>query len=224
MDKRAGIVEMLNKQGLLPLFFTANVHVSISVLKALYTAGIRIVEYTNRGPEALENFKVLKHLAEKEMPDLFLGIGTIKNAQQANLFIDAGADFLISPALAEDVFDAAYNSKTLWIPGCMTVTEILKAENFGLSLIKLFPGNVLGPSFVSAIKDLFPSMQFMPTGGVDTTAESISQWFNAGVCAVGMGSKLISNAVIENKDFQKITDNSKAVLEIIKTVRAVTKS
>lgn len=224
MDKRAGIIEMLNKQGLLPLFFTANVHVSISVLKALYTAGIRIVEYTNRGPEALENFKVLKHLAEKEMPDLFLGIGTIKNAQQANLFIDAGADFLISPALAEDVFDAAYNSKTLWIPGCMTVTEILKAENFGLSLIKLFPGNVLGPSFVSAIKDLFPSMQFMPTGGVDTTAESISQWFNAGVCAVGMGSKLISNAVIENKDFQKITDNSKAVLEIIKTVRAVTKS
>ena len=224
MDKRAGIIEMLNKQGLLPLFFTANVHVSISVLKALYTAGIRIVEYTNRGPEALENFKVLKHLAEKEMPDLFLGIGTIKNAQQANLFIDAGADFLISPALAEDVFDAAYNSKTLWIPGCMTVTEILKAENFGLSLIKLFPGNVLGPSFVSAIKDLFPSMQFMPTGGVDTTAESISQWFNAGVCAVGMGSKLISHAVIENKDFQKITDNSKAVLEIIKTVRAVTKS
>ena len=224
MDKRAGIIEMLNKQGLLPLFFTANVHVSISVLKALYTAGIRIVEYTNRGPEALENFKVLKHLAEKEMPDLFLGIGTIKNAQQANLFIDAGADFLISPALAEDVFDAAYNSKTLWIPGCMTVTEILKAENFGLSLIKLFPGNVLGPSFVSAIRDLFPSMQFMPTGGVDTTAESISQWFNAGVCAVGMGSKLISNAVIENKDFQKITDNSKAVLEIIKTVRAVTKS
>lgn len=224
MDKRVGIIEMLNKQGLLPLFFTANVHVSISVLKALYTAGIRIVEYTNRGPEALENFKVLKHLAEKEMPDLFLGIGTIKNAQQANLFIDAGADFLISPALAEDVFDAAYNSKTLWIPGCMTVTEILKAENFGLSLIKLFPGNVLGPSFVSAIKDLFPSMQFMPTGGVDTTAESISQWFNAGVCAVGMGSKLISHAVIENKDFQKITDNSKAVLEIIKTVRAVTKS
>ena len=224
MDKRSEIIQILNIQGLMPLFFNADIEISGNVLKALYTAGVRIVEYTNRGPEALANFKILKSLAENEMPDLFLGIGTIKNNHQANLFIDAGADFLISPALAEDVFDAAYNSKTLWIPGCMTVTEILKAENYGLTLVKLFPGNVLGPSFVTAIKDLFPAMQFMPTGGVDTTAENISQWFSSGVCAVGMGSKLISNSVIENRDYQKITNTSKAVLQIIASIKAATKN
>ena len=223
MDKRSEIIQILNIQGLMPLFFNADIEISGNVLKALYTAGVRIVEYTNRGPEALANFKILKSLAENEMPDLFLGIGTIKNNHQANLFIDAGADFLISPALAEDVFDAAYNSKTLWIPGCMTVTEILKAENYGLTLVKLFPGNVLGPSFVTAIKNLFPAMQFMPTGGVDTTAENISQWFHSGVCAVGMGSKLISNSVIENRDYQKITNTSKAVLQIIASIKAATK-
>ena len=223
MDKRSEIIQILNIQGLMPLFFNADIEISGNVLKALYTAGVRIVEYTNRGPEALANFKILKSLAENEMPDLFLGIGTIKNNHQANLFIDAGADFLISPALAEDVFDAAYNSKTLWIPGCMTVTEILKAENYGLTLVKLFPGNVLGPSFVTAIKGLFPAMQFMPTGGVDTTAENISQWFHSGVCAVGMGSKLISNSVIENRDYQKITNTSKAVLQIIASIKAATK-
>ena len=224
MDKRLEIVKTLNTQGLMPLFFNADLKISIAVLKALYSAGVRIVEYTNRGPEALSNFKKLKTLAQNEMPELFLGIGTIKNQHQANLFIDAGADFLVSPALAEDVFDAAYNAKILWIPGCMTVTEILKAENFGLTLVKLFPGNVLGPAFVSAIKDLFPDMQFMPTGGVDTTAENIAQWFSAGVCAVGMGSKLITSTVSTDSDYQKITTSTKSVLDIIHTIKSVNKS
>lgn len=219
MDKRAEIVTTLTHQGLMPLFFNADTDVSIEVLRSLYVAGIRIVEYTNRGAEALANFKIMKALALKEMPELYLGIGTIKTQHQANAFIDAGADFLVSPALAEDVFDAAYNSKTLWIPGCMTVTEILKAESFGLQLVKLFPGNVLGASFVSAIKDIFPAMQFMPTGGVDTTTENISQWFASGVCAVGMGSKLISNALITQKDYKQITTNTQSVLNIISSIK-----
>lgn len=223
MDKRLKIIQTLNTQGLMPLYFNADLKISIDVLKALYTAGVRIVEYTNRGAEALNNFKGLKSLALNEMPDLFLGIGTIKNQHQANLFIDAGADFLVSPALAEDVFDAAYNSKTLWIPGCMTVTEILKAENFGLTLVKLFPGNVLGPAFVTAIKDLFPAMQFMPTGGVDTTAGNIAQWFSAGVCAVGIGSKLISSNLSDDSDFSKITMDTQSVLDIIYTIKSANK-
>lgn len=224
MDKRSEIIDTLTTQGLMPLFFNADEEVSKEVLKALYHSGVRIVEFTNRGEAALANFKILKALALSEMPGLFLGIGTIKNQHQANLFIDAGADFLVSPALAEDVFDAAYNSKTLWIPGCMTVTEILKAENFGLTLVKLFPGNVLGPAFVSAIKDLFPQMQFMPTGGVDTTAENISQWFSSGVCAVGMGSKLITSSFIESKNYEGITNNTKTVLDIIHTIKTVNKN
>ena len=219
MDKRAEILTTLNEQGLMPLFFNADVHVSLDVLKALYSAGVRIVEYTNRGKEALENFKALKKIAVAEMPGLHLGIGTIKDENAANVFVDAGADFLVSPAVAEDVFDVAYNNKILWIPGCMTPTEVLKAENFGLSLVKLFPGNVLGPDFVKAIKDLFPEMKFMPTGGVETTQENLTEWFASGVIAVGMGSKLITSESLKEKKYSKISENTKAVLEIIRSIK-----
>ena len=220
MDKRTAITEKLNEQGLMPLFFNADVEVSRSVLKALYTAGVRIVEYTNRGEAALENFKALKTLADAEMPGLFLGIGTIKDEQAANVFINAGADFLVSPALAEDVFDVAYNNKILWIPGCMTPTEILKAEGFGLSLVKLFPGNVLGPGYVHAIKELFPAMQFMPTGGVETSEENLAAWFASGVCAVGMGSKLITTQLLKEKNYDSISKNAKAVLDTVQQIKS----
>jgi len=218
MDKRDAILVMLKKQGLMTLYFHTGETVSIETMKALYSAGVRLIEYTNRGKEALKNFAAMKSVAEKDHGDLFLGAGTIKDDASANQFIDAGADFLISPALAEDVFDVAYSNKILWIPGCMTPTEILKAEQLGLSLVKLFPGNILGPSYVQAIKDLFPTMQFMPTGGVETSVENLKAWFDAGVCAVGMGSKLISNDILKQKAYSIITTEATAVLNKIKTM------
>jgi 2-dehydro-3-deoxyphosphogluconate aldolase/(4S)-4-hydroxy-2-oxoglutarate aldolase len=101
----------------------------------------------------------------------------------------------------------------------MTPTEVLKAESFGLSLVKLFPGNVLGPDFVKAIKDLFPEMKFMPTGGVETTKENLTEWFASGVIAVGMGSKLITSESLKEKKYNSISENTKAVLEIIRSIK-----
>src|ERR1700722_1814791 len=191
MDKRAEILQEITTQGLLPLYFHPSEEVSVHVLKALYDAGIRAVEYTNRGKEALKNFEKLRQLCDDELKGMFLGVGTIKDAERAGRFMDAGADFMVSPGLAEDVFDAAYSNKILWIPGCMTATEMIKAEQFGITLIKLFPGNMLGPSYIGALKDVFPDLLFMPTGGVELEKENLRAWFNAGVSAVGMGSKLI---------------------------------
>lgn len=215
MDKTTSIINTLKEQGLMPLFFEKDPQVCVSLMHALYNAGVRLLEFTNRGEEALANFKVLKKEAEN-LPGFFLGIGTIKNSNQADQFIDAGADFLISPALAEDVYDVAYSNKTLWIPGCMTVTEILKAENMGLPLVKLFPGNILGPSFMQAIRELFPKMLFMPTGGVETTKENLSEWFKAGVIGVGMGSKLITKDTIANKKYEELTTLTSQVIETIR--------
>lgn len=107
----------------------------------------------------------------------------------------------------------------LWVPGCMTPTEIIKAESLGAKFVKLFPGNLLGPDFMSAIKELFPNVLFMPTGGVDTSKENIAGWFKSGVCAVGMGSKLVSKALLEAKDYAKIESLTKEVLATIKEVR-----
>ncbi|MDB5201086.1 MAG: bifunctional 4-hydroxy-2-oxoglutarate aldolase/2-dehydro-3-deoxy-phosphogluconate aldolase [Ferruginibacter sp.] len=223
MDKRDSIIATVVEQGLMPLYFHADARLSIDLMHTLYQAGVRLIEYTNRGKEALENFKQMKQ-ASSGLDGLYLGVGTIKNETAANKFIDAGADFLISPALAEDVYDVAYSNKTLWIPGCMTPTEILKAEDLGVTLVKLFPGNVLGPSFVQAVKDLFPEMQFMPTGGVETSEKNLTEWFGSGVCAVGMGSKLISADHLTTKNFAGIQSNTKSVLDIIKNIKSAAKN
>jgi 2-dehydro-3-deoxyphosphogluconate aldolase / (4S)-4-hydroxy-2-oxoglutarate aldolase len=185
----------------------------------LYSAGVRTVEYTNRGEAALKNFSAMKQLCESELHGMYLGVGTIKNGEQAQQFIDAGADYIISPGLVPTAAAVADKHNMLWVPGCMTPSEIIAAETLGAKFVKLFPGNILGPDFMSAIKELFPALLFMPTGGVDTTKENMGGWFKAGVCAVGMGSKLISKALLEAQDYAKIESLTKEVLATIKEIR-----
>jgi 2-dehydro-3-deoxyphosphogluconate aldolase/(4S)-4-hydroxy-2-oxoglutarate aldolase len=219
MDSHRSIIERIKEQGLLPLYYNADKDVCIAVAHALYNAGVRIIEFTNRGKMALENFKALKAERDASMKDLMLGIGTIGNAHEANAFMDAGADFLVSPFFEADVADAAYIRKVLWIPGCMTPTEIHHAKNAGCNFIKLFPGNVLEPSFVQAIKELFQGIDMMPTGGVETDKENLTAWFEAGVCAVGMGSKLVSKKLMESKDYETIEKTTRKVLKRIAAIK-----
>jgi len=219
MDKKAELLKLIPDQGILPLYFTKDPEVSIQVLKALYNAGIRAVEYTNRGEAALHNFKKMREVCDSELKGMYLGIGTIKNGAMAQTFIDAGADYIISPGLIESVAEVADKNNMLWVPGCMTPTEIIRADTLGANLIKLFPGNVLEPAFLSAVKEIFPNLLFMPTGGVDLDKENIAGWFKAGVCAVGMGSKLISKQLLEQKNYKKIEELTKEAMEIIKLVK-----
>jgi len=220
MDKKSEILQLIPEQGLLPLFFYKDADVSVEVLKALYEAGIRTVEYTNRGEAALKNFEKLREACDNELEGMYLGVGTIKDADAARNFIDAGADYIISPGLVKDAIKVAEKRDVLWVPGCMTPTEIIRAEKLGAKIVKLFPGNLLGPSFLSAIKELFPGLLFMPTGGVEVERENLSGWFKAGVCAVGMGSKLITKQSLENRDYAKITELAKQAIEIINSVRS----
>jgi 2-dehydro-3-deoxyphosphogluconate aldolase/(4S)-4-hydroxy-2-oxoglutarate aldolase len=215
MDNSDKIIGAIREQAMLPLFYHDDRDTCVAVATTLYEAGVRVLEFTNRGDQALENFKALVQLRDSQFRDLLLAVGTIRNAEQANRFINAGADFLISPVFDADVCDAAYLQKILWIPGCMTPTEIHRAENAGCRLVKLFPGNVLGPGFVSGIKELFPSLHFMPTGGVDITEESIGNWFKAGVCAVGMGSKLISKELLEKRDYTNLDTATREALSMV---------
>lgn len=219
MDKKAAILNLIQQQGMLPLYFNKDEAVSVAILHALYAAGIRTIEYTNRGEEALSNFKKLRQVCDSELGGMYLGIGTIKNASSAQAFIDAGADYIISPGMVDEVAATADKNGVFWVPGCMTASEIIKAENLGAKLIKLFPGNLLGPGFLSGIKSFFPNLLFMPTGGVELTAESIGGWFKAGVCAVGMGSKLITDDVMNGKKYAELTEATKQALAIVKASR-----
>lgn len=219
MNKLKLITDAIIAQGMLPLYFNADETVSVDILRAIYKAGVKAVEYTNRGEAALKNFTKMVEVRNEEMPGLLLGVGTIKNLQQANDYMAAGADFLVSPGFVKEVADYAVGKDIFYAPGCMTPSEIIAAENAGIKFIKLFPGNMLGPEFLSGIKDIFPKLLFMPTGGVDTTKENIEGWFKAGVCAVGMGSKLISKKLMEAKDYSTIEQETKKVLELIQQIK-----
>lgn len=219
MSQTQIITKIITDQGILPLYFHPDEKTSLDVLKCLYDAGIRAVEYTNRGEAAYRNFKQLVDLRNQSMPELKLGIGTIKNLPDAKKYVEAATDFLVSPGWVPEVAEYALQNDLFYAPGCMTPSEIIAAENKGIRFIKLFPGNLLGPEFMSTIREIFPSLLFMPTGGVDTTTENIEAWFAAGVSAVGMGSKLISKKLMEARDYAAIASATQNVLEIIRTIR-----
>ncbi|RYZ20498.1 MAG: bifunctional 4-hydroxy-2-oxoglutarate aldolase/2-dehydro-3-deoxy-phosphogluconate aldolase [Chitinophagaceae bacterium] len=212
---RAAILE----QKVLPLFYHDSPETSVLVLEALYAGGVRCVEYTNRGAAAPANFGAMRAVATERMPGLLLGIGTIKNAQQAEQYLSLGADFIICPSTNVEVAAATAAAGKLWIPGCMTPTEIAAAENAGASLVKIFPGNILGPAFISAVRDLFPGMQFLVTGGVEAETKNLEGWFRAGVSGVGMGSKLVSKELMERGDRAGLEAATRAALELAQQIK-----
>ena len=214
MDKQAVLQSILDK-GLLPLFYCDSAEVSLDTIRTLYRAGVRAVEYTNRGKAALENFRSCKKILTDEAPDLYLGIGTVKTTAEAKAFIEAGADLIVSPIVNGEVATLAEAAGLLWIPGAMTPTEIFQAQQHRAAMIKIFPANILGPEFVSSIRDLFPGQLFIPTGGVDLDQENIRTWFAAGVSAVGMGSKLISKDVLKHQQYDTLYKNTVTALGMV---------
>jgi 2-dehydro-3-deoxyphosphogluconate aldolase / (4S)-4-hydroxy-2-oxoglutarate aldolase len=218
MDNQELTIEQICNGGLLPLFYHDDIATCKQVVGALYNGGVRCIEFTNRGKNSLINFKQLIQ-AKAEFPGLLLGIGTIKTGEQATAFIEAGADFLVSPIFDNDIADVAYMNKIAWIPGCMTPTEVHIAQKAGSKLIKLFPGNVLGPGYVEAIMPLFSDIRFVLTGGVDITEESIDKWMKSGIVGVGLGSKLITKAILENNDYDQLSLNTASVVKIMNKIK-----
>lgn len=219
MSNQQQAIDAIIEQGMLPLYFNADETVSVDILRAVYRAGVKAIEYTNRGASALSNFKKLVEVRNAEMPGLLMGVGTVKNMDHVKNYMDAGADFLVSPGFVPEIAAYAVANDIFYAPGCMTPSEIIAAENAGIKFIKLFPGDILGPKYLSNIKPVFPNLLFMPTGGVDTTTESIEGWFKAGVCAVGMGSKLISKQLMDDKDYDAIEKITKSTFATINAVK-----
>lgn len=220
MNKKELVIQQIIESGVLPLYYHENQEVSINILRALYRSGVRILEYTNRGANASINFKALKIVALQEMPDLLLGIGTIKTAEKAQEYIDLGADFIVSPIVSSEVAKIVYANNLAWIPGCLTPTEIHQAQTLGATLVKIFPGNLVGPSYIQTIKDIFPDLIFMPTGGVEPEEENLKSWFRAGVSAVGMGSKLLKTDMINSGDFEALSNYIANSLILIQSSRS----
>lgn len=215
--KRLETLNTLMEDGVVPLYFNSDAEIVKSVVKACYEGGARTFEFTNRGDYAHEVFAEVNKWAAKECPGMIMGVGSVVDAGTASLYIQLGANFIVSPSLKTDIATVVNRRKIPWLPGCATLTEIGLAEELGVEIVKIFPGGeVGGPSFVKAIKGPCPWTSIMPSGGVAPTEESIKSWFEAGVSCVGIGSQLTPKDVIANKDWDFITEKVKFSLSVAK--------
>lgn len=217
---RIEVANVMKETGMVPLFFHDDIGLSKQVLKACYDGGARLMEFTSRGDFAHEVFAALNKYALAELPGMIMGVGSVTDAAAASLYMQLGANFIVTPVLREDIALVCNRRKVLWSPGCGTLTEIAKAEELGCEIVKLFPGDVYNPGFVKAIKGPCPWTSIMPTGGVTTEESNLRGWFDAGVTCVGIGSQLISADVLKNKDFTGLQTKVSGVLETIKNIRS----
>ncbi|NNG11049.1 MAG: bifunctional 4-hydroxy-2-oxoglutarate aldolase/2-dehydro-3-deoxy-phosphogluconate aldolase [Arenibacter sp.] len=217
---RIEVAALMQKTGLVPLFYHQDVALGKKILKACYDGGARLIEFTARGDFAHEVFGELNKYVIKEMPEMAMGVGSITDAAAASLYMQMGANFIVTPSLREDIATVCNRRKVLWSPGCGSLKEINRAEELGCEIIKLFPGAHFGPGFVKAIKGPQPWTSVMPTGGVTLEESNLSGWFNAGVTCVGMGSNLISKTVLENKDYSGLEKTVRETLALIQKIRS----
>jgi len=212
------ILKAMKDTGLVPVFNHTDIEIAKNVLDASYRGGVKVFEFTNRGENALEVFKQLAVHAQ-QYEDLILGIGTIFSDEAAKKFLEAGAHFIVSPAFIPTIGVYCNSQQVFWIPGCGTVTEIFNAKELGAQMIKAFPGNVLGPAFISSVKAVFPQLPMMPTGGVEPTEQNLAAWFKAGVLCVGMGSQLFKKEWIQKKDYVTLEQEIRKALAFVREIK-----
>lgn len=207
------------EQGMVPLFYHPDLNVCKKVVSAVYQGGARLLEFTNRGDYAHEVFGELNKYCAKELPEMIMGVGSVTDAGTAALYMQLGANFIVSANIREDVALACNRKKILYSPGCGTLTEIGRAEELGCEVVKLFPGSTYGPGFIKAIKGPQPWTNVMPTGGVSPDYDNLKQWIDAGAYCVGMGSKLMAKDEKGHFDYSKIERLTAEALNNISQIR-----
>ncbi len=217
---RLEVLNTIINLGLVPVFYHADVETAKNVVKACTEGGAKVVEFTNRGDFAPEVFRQLSQFVSREAPEVILGVGSVIDAPTAAMYIADGANFVVGPVLNEEIARLCNRRKVAYMPGCGSASEISYAEELGVEIVKIFPGDsVGGPEFVKAVLGPCPWTLIMPTGGVDATEESIKAWFKAGVACVGMGSKLIRKDLVAAGNWAEITAKVRQVLDWIKEAR-----
>lgn len=213
------VLTAIRETGIVPVFYNGDLEISKNVLKACYEGGIRAFEFANRGDFAQEVFGELVKYANKELPGMIVGIGSVVDPGTAALYIQLGANFVVGPLFNPAIAPICNRRNVPYAPGCGSVSEVGAAQEAGCDLCKVFPGDVLGPAFVKGLRAPMPWSKLMVTGGVKPTRENLEGWFKAGVYCVGMGSNLFPKDAIAAGDWAKISDLCRDALDIIKIVR-----
>ena len=213
-DKIA-VMQKMAATRMVPVFYHADAEVARQVVRACYTGGVRAFEFTNRGDMAHEVFSDVIKFVRRECPELALGVGSVVDAPTAALYMQMGADFVVGPLLNEEVARVCNRRCVPYTPGCGTVSEVGRAQELGCDLIKVFPGDVLGPKFVKGIMAPMPWTRLMVTGGVEPTEENLQAWRKAGVFCVGMGSKLFPKERVAANDWDFVSEQCRKSIEIL---------
>lgn len=217
---RIEVTQTMKAIGAVPVSYDGNVETCKQLIKACYQGGGRVFEFTNRGDFADKVFEELKEHVAKELPGMILGVGSVLDAPTAAIYLQKGADFVVSPILNAEIAKVCNRRKVAWIPGCGSVSEISNAEELGAEVVKIFPARqVGGPSFVKAVLGPLPWSSIMPTGGVNPSEEDLREWFDAGVHCVGIGSKLFVKNTSGTYDYDAIKEKMRRTLGFIEKIR-----
>ena len=220
VSRRMEVITAALDAGVLPLFYTPDADRALRITAALREGGARVIEFTDRGPGAWTAFSRLAEEAARHDPAAILGAGSIRDAEAADRFIAAGARFIVGPSFSEGVARLCNRRRIPYLPGCATPTEIVTAEEWGVELVKIFPGDTLGPAFVKAIKGPLPETQVVVTGGVQATEQSVRAWIGAGAACLGFGSALITKTHTDPAAEMDASALSRAVANVINLVAA----
>lgn len=211
----------MKETGMVPLFYHPDAEVCKNMAKACYDGGARAFEFTNRGEFAQEVFRELSLFVKAELPGMAIGVGSIVDAGTTSLYIQLGADFIVSPIMNPEMAKVCNRRKILWSPGCGTLSEINQAEELGCELVKIFPAEQIGgPAFVASIKAPCPWTDIMPSGGVTPEYDNLKAWFRAGATCVGMGSQLMKKSYYTENKYTDLAVKVKETIELIQKIKS----
>ena len=212
--KKFDVLNRIAEVGVVAVVRANSEEEAINISKACTDGGVKAIEVTFTVPGADSVIKALKKAIPADK--LIVGAGSVLDPETARAAILAGAEFVVAPSFSEDVARLCNRYQVPYMPGCMTITEIVRAMEAGCDIVKLFPGSLPGASYVKAVKGPLPQANIMPTGGVNLN--NVADWINAGVIAVGTGSDLTGPA--KTGDFEGVTANARAFVEAVKVARA----
>lgn len=217
---RMAVLTALMDQGVIPVFYHPDVEVCKNVIQACADGGAPCIEFTNRGDFASHVFYEVTRYFDKADPRVIMGVGSIVDAPTAGIYIANGANFVVGPMTNPDVAKVCNRRGIAYSPGCGSATEISEAQELGVEIVKVFPGgSVGGPEFVKNVLGPMPWTKIMPTGGVEATEESLKAWFGAGIVACGIGSNLITKALLDAQDYDGIEKRVRETVALIKKIK-----
>jgi 2-dehydro-3-deoxyphosphogluconate aldolase / (4S)-4-hydroxy-2-oxoglutarate aldolase len=217
---RLKVLTAMIDQGVIPVFYHPDVEVCSKVIQACANGGAKCVEFTNRGDFASHIFLELARHFAKADASVIMGAGSIVEAPTAALYIANGANFIVGPTTSAEVARLCNRRGVAYSPGCGSATEIGEAQELGVEIVKVFPGgSVGGPDFAKNILGPMPWTKMMATGGVEATEESLTAWFGAGIVACGMGSNLITKALLDAQDYAGLEARVRDTVQLIRKIR-----